>query len=100
MLCTYHVAVPVFEMILADVVFVLPRLVDDNKLLLHQLSELYFLASFNDCQLLLLELSDCDHIIAVPVVVVFSGLDVSRLPDQSSLGRKSRIPSCKIPLLS
>ena len=99
MLCTYHVAVPVFEMILADVVFVSPRLVDDNKLLFHQLSELYFLALFDDGQLLLLELSDCDHIIAVPVAD-FPGLDASRLPDQSSLDCKSRIPSRKISLLS
>jgi hypothetical protein len=87
--------------IFADIVFILLCLVDDNKLFLHQLSELYLLTLFDDCQLLFLELGDRDDIvvIVVIVVVILSGLDASRLPDQSSFDRKSRIPSSKISLL-
>lgn len=96
---TNHVAISVLEVIFADVVLILLRLIDDNKLLFHQLGELYFTPPFNDCQLTLFELGDRDDIVVVSVVII-SGLDASRCPDQSSLSCQRRIPSCKISLIS
>jgi hypothetical protein len=85
-------------MVLANIVFVLPRLVDDHKLLLHQLSKLHLLPPLVDRQLSLFEFSDGEDVVAVPVVP--SGLDASRCPDQSSLNCKNRIPCCNISFIS
>ena len=81
-------------MVLADVVLVSLCLVDDHKLLLHQLSELNLFPLFDDRQLSFLELCDSYDIVVVVivvvvvvVVVVFPGINTSRCPDQPSLSR-------------
>lgn len=94
---TDHVAVLVLEMIFANVILVLLRLIDNDKLLLDQLGELHFLSLFNDCQLSLFELSDREDVVVI-VVSILPRFDASWYPDQSSLSRKSRIPSCEISL--
>ena len=95
---TNHIAIFVLEVILADVVLVLLRLIDDNKLVLNQLGELYLTPLFGDCQLSLFELGDRDDIVVF--VVILSGLGASRCPDQSPLSRQSRISGYKISLKS
>jgi hypothetical protein len=81
-------------MVLADVVLVFLCLVDDDKLLLHQFGELNFFPLLFDGQLGFFELRNCKDILIV--VVFLSGLETSRCPNQSSLGCKSRVPSCDI----
>jgi hypothetical protein len=75
-------------MVLADVILVFLCLVDDHKLLLHQLSELNLFPLFDDRQLSFFEFCDSyDTVVVVIVVFVFPGLDASRCPDQPSLSR-------------
>jgi hypothetical protein len=57
---TYHIAVDISEVVLADIVAGNLLLVDNSDFLLDDLSQLNFLAKLDFSQLDLLELSDGD----------------------------------------
>ena len=94
---THDIAVFVFEVVFADVVFVFLRLIDDHEFFLHDLRELDFLAFFGHCQLGFFELGDRDFVVVI--LVFLAGFEASRCPDYSSLYCENWIPSCEIFLL-
>jgi len=87
-------------MILANVVLVFLRLVDNYKLLLHYLSELHLFALLDNRQLGLFELSDREDVVAVFIVLILPRFDAAKCPGQSPLCCISRIPNCEISLIS